>query len=138
MHQASRTLGPRTGVPCVSARRRSVFISKLGFKFVTHMSTSLSYLPPPMHTQRRLHVNEQSSGFFHFSTCQKSLSPSRPTVNHTFCLSRCSGGKTKRQNKPPNGHRRKEGFSEARHSLCCKTGMIACVEMGKLILAILL
>lgn len=58
------------------------------------------YLPPLTHTQRRSHVNEQSSDFFHFSTCQKSLSPSRPTVNHTFCLSRCSGGK--KQNAKTN------------------------------------
>lgn len=90
--------------------------------------------PPPMPTQRGSHVNEQSSDFFHFSACQKSLSPSRPAVNHTFCLSRCSG---KKKEKPPNGYPRKEGFSEARHSVCCKAGMIACVQTVKLILAIL-
>lgn len=55
-------------------------------------------LPPtPMHTQRGSCVNEQSSDFFHFSTCQKSFSPSRPTVNHTFCLSRCLGKEKKKK-----------------------------------------
>lgn len=39
----------RTGVPCVSARHRSVSITKLGFKFRTHMSNPPHSVSHPLH-----------------------------------------------------------------------------------------
>lgn len=43
---------PRTGVPCVSARHRSVSIIKLGFKFRTHMSNPPYFVSHPLHTYK--------------------------------------------------------------------------------------
>lgn len=46
------TDGLRTGMPCVSARHRSVSITKLGFKFITHMSSPPYFVFCPLHIHK--------------------------------------------------------------------------------------
>lgn len=119
------TDGPRTGVPCVSARRRSVSITKLGFEFITHMSNPPYFVSHPLHTYKEDCMLMNKAQTFSISPLVK--------ISFTFTTNSKSHvllEQPLRQNPLPNGHRGEGAFVPAQ-ALCFRKGETAHVERAK-------